>query len=78
MSGYTYRDIDLGEGFIKYVIGIGSGSMIVYIPSFIKIGSGLHKLYGDTQMLNIVDTKVIAKSYFYFFQNKENRLIEGT
>jgi hypothetical protein len=38
---------------MKYVLEMGSGAMI-YIPSFIKIGSGIHKLMGvgeftDTQ-----------------------------
>jgi hypothetical protein len=30
---------------MKYVIEMGSGAMI-YISSFIKIGSGIHKLTG--------------------------------
>jgi hypothetical protein len=36
---------------MKYVVEMGSGAMI-YIPSFIKIGSGIHELIGgytDTQ-----------------------------
>jgi hypothetical protein len=32
-------------GFVKYAIEIGSGVMI-YIPSFIKIGLGIQKLIG--------------------------------
>jgi hypothetical protein len=28
---------------VKYAVGMGSGAMI-YIPSFIKIGSGIQKL----------------------------------
>jgi hypothetical protein len=28
------------EGFMKYAVEMGSGAMI-YIPSFIKIGSGI-------------------------------------
>jgi hypothetical protein len=39
--GDTYR----WEGFMKYVIKMGSGAM-TYIPSFIKIGSGIQKLIG--------------------------------
>jgi hypothetical protein len=31
-----------GEGFIKYAVEMGSGAMI-YIQSFIKIGSGIQK-----------------------------------
>jgi hypothetical protein len=30
---------------MKYAVEMGSGAMI-YIPSFIKIGSGIHKLRG--------------------------------
>jgi hypothetical protein len=34
---------------MKYVVEMGSGAMI-YIPSFIKIGSGIQKLIrGDTE-----------------------------
>jgi hypothetical protein len=34
---------------MKHAIQMGSGAMI-YIPSFIKIGSGIHMLiWGDTQ-----------------------------
>jgi hypothetical protein len=34
---------------MKYAVEIGSGAMIC-IPSFIKIGSGIQKLIGDTQI----------------------------
>jgi hypothetical protein len=30
---------------MKYAVEMGSGAMI-YIPSFIKIGSGIHRLMG--------------------------------
>jgi hypothetical protein len=33
---------------MKYAVEMGSGAMI-YIPSFINIGSGNQKLIGDTQ-----------------------------
>jgi hypothetical protein len=55
---------------------MGSGA-VIYVPSFIKIGSGIQKLMGgggryvDTH----TDSKVISQAYLYFFQNKENRLI---
>jgi hypothetical protein len=50
-------------------VKIGSGA-IIYIPSFIQIGSAIQKLMGgDT------DSMVIALVYFYFFfQNKKIRL----
>jgi hypothetical protein len=36
------------EGFIMYTVQMGSGATI-YIPSLIKIGSGIQKLLGDAQ-----------------------------
>jgi hypothetical protein len=48
-GGYTYRHTEWWEGFTKYAVDMGSDAMI-YIPSFIKIGSGIQKLTkGDTQ-----------------------------
>jgi hypothetical protein len=45
-------DTDWWQGFMKYAVEMGSGAMI-YIPSFIKFGSGVQKLIGggggDTQ-----------------------------
>jgi hypothetical protein len=47
IKGYTYTDTDWWEEFMKYVVEMGSGSMMyLYIPSFIKIGSGIQKLIG--------------------------------
>jgi hypothetical protein len=55
LLGNSWRDIhrDWRVGFMKYAIEVGSGAMI-YIPSFIKIGSGIQKLmegggYTDTE-----------------------------
>jgi hypothetical protein len=45
IGGYTYRDTDCWEGFMKYAIKMGSGAMI-YKPSFIKIGSAIQKWIG--------------------------------
>jgi hypothetical protein len=39
-KGYTYRHRDSRKGFMKDAAEMGSGAMI-YIPSFIKIGSGI-------------------------------------
>jgi hypothetical protein len=50
---------------VRQAIEMGSGAMI-YIPSFIKIGSGI-----QTSMVSIhrhTDSKVIAYEYFYFFK----------
>jgi hypothetical protein len=43
IEGYTHRNTDWREGFIKYAIEMGSNAM-VYIQSFIKIGSGIQTL----------------------------------
>jgi hypothetical protein len=49
IRGYTYRHTDgLGGGFMKYTVEMGSGDMI-YIPSFIEIGSAIQELITDTQ-----------------------------
>jgi hypothetical protein len=41
--GYTYRHTNSWEGFVKFTVEMASGAMI-YIPSFIKVGSGIQKL----------------------------------
>jgi hypothetical protein len=41
--GYTYRYTDIWEGFMKYAVEMGSGTM-TYIPSFIEICPGVQKL----------------------------------
>jgi hypothetical protein len=56
---------------MKYAVKMGSGAMI-YIPSFMKIGSGIQKLIGGThrQHGDLIRLPV-------FFQNKESRLKAG-
>jgi hypothetical protein len=45
-------------GFFNYAVEMGSGA-VIYVPSFIKIGSGIQKLIGgDTQ--THTDSKVIS------------------
>jgi hypothetical protein len=39
----TEIDTELWEGLMKYAVEMGSGA-IIYVPSFIKIGSGIQKL----------------------------------
>jgi hypothetical protein len=41
----AHRHTDSWEGFMKYVVEMDSGAMI-YLPSFIKTGSGIQKLIG--------------------------------
>jgi hypothetical protein len=54
---------------MKYAVVVGSGAMI-YLPSFINIGSDIQKLLGGIH--RHTDSMEIAYVYFYFFfQNKE-------
>jgi hypothetical protein len=50
---------------MKYAVGMGSGAMI-YIPSFIKIGSGIQKLIGgDTQTHRQHGDRISLLSFFF-------------
>jgi hypothetical protein len=62
---------------MKYVVEMYSGAMI-YISSFIKIGSAIQKLIRGIhrQTDRQTDRREIAEAYFYFFQNKESWLIK--
>jgi hypothetical protein len=42
-NGRGHKHADLWEGFMKYAVEVGSDAMI-YVPRFIKIGSGIQKL----------------------------------
>jgi hypothetical protein len=58
---------------MEYAVEMGSGAMI-YVPSFIMIGSGTQKLVrGDTQTHRRHGGLI---SLLSFFQNKESRLKE--
>jgi hypothetical protein len=62
IRGYSYRHIDCLVGFTKYAVEMGS-SVMLYIPSFVKIGSGIQKfIRGDRQHDDLI-------SQFLFFQN---------
>jgi hypothetical protein len=65
-----YTHTDWWEGFMKYIIEMGSGA-IIYIPSFIKIGSGIQKLIGGG---GIHRQHGDCLSLLLFFQNKKRRL----
>jgi hypothetical protein len=52
---------------MKHAAEMGSGAMI-YIPSFIKICSGIQKLIGGIHRHSMV----ISQAYLLFFQNKES------
>jgi hypothetical protein len=49
IQGYTFRNTDFSEGFMKYAVDVGSGAMI-YIPNFIKTDSDIQKLIRETQI----------------------------
>jgi hypothetical protein len=55
---------------MKYAVEIGSGAMI-YIPSFIKIDSGIQKFIGRIHRHSEHGDLI---SLHLFFQNKESRL----
>jgi hypothetical protein len=44
---------------MKYAVEMGSGAM-TYIPSFIMIGSGVHKFLGRDTRNGHIDGKVIS------------------
>jgi hypothetical protein len=56
----THRPMD---GFMKYAVEMGSGA-IIYILSFIKIGSGIQKLIGGIH--RYTDNTEIAYALFHF------------
>jgi hypothetical protein len=58
-------------GFMKYVVEMSSGAMI-YIPSFIIIGSGILKFTGRIQKHTREHGDLM--STLLFFQNNEKRL----
>jgi hypothetical protein len=66
IRGYTYRHTDWWEGFFNYAVEMGSGA-VIYLPSCIKIGSGIQKLIGgDTQT-----ARWSHKPTFIFFKIRE-------
>jgi hypothetical protein len=61
---------------MKDAVEIDLGAMI-YIPSFIKIGSGIRKLIRGAHIETDThtDNRVISYVYYsFYFQNKENGL----
>jgi hypothetical protein len=67
----------VGRDFMKHAVEMGSGALI-YIPSFINIGSVIQKLImggGGNSRDTVTQTAWRShKPTFIFFQNKENRL----
>jgi hypothetical protein len=51
---------------MKYAVQMGSGAMI-YIPSFIKTGSGIQKLIGGDSQTHREHDDLISLLLLYFF-----------
>jgi hypothetical protein len=73
-GGYAYRHTEWWEGFMKYAVEMGSGA-IIYIPSFVKIGSCSRKLMGRGGVHRHRQYGDLI-SLFSFFENKESMLIK--
>jgi hypothetical protein len=71
IEGYTYRHTDWWEGFMKYAAEMGSWWAMIYIPSFIKIGSDVTQAIGNTHRQHGDRISLLS-----FFQNKKIRLIK--
>jgi hypothetical protein len=56
---------------VKYAFEIGSG-VIIYVPSFIKTGSGIQKLLGVDSQRHRQEGDLIG--LLLFFKKKESRL----
>jgi hypothetical protein len=52
---------------------MGSGA-VIYIPGFIKIGSGVQKLIGGIHRHTHTEKQRNLITLLYFFLNKESRL----
>jgi hypothetical protein len=51
---------------MKYAVGTGSGA-VIYIPSFIKTGSGIQKLMkGNTQTHSQYDDLISVLKFLFF------------
>jgi hypothetical protein len=53
---------------MKNAVEMGSG-VVIYILSFVKIGSGIHKLIAGIH--RHTDSMVIAQAYFYTLNTEE-------
>jgi hypothetical protein len=64
IGGYTYRHTAWWEGFMKYAVKMGSGTMIYkYIQNFINIVSAVRKLIGERA--GGCSRLFLARGYFY-------------
>jgi hypothetical protein len=71
IRGYTYRHTDWWERFFNYSVEVGSDA-VIYVPSFIQIGSGSEKLIVGIH--THTHTATWSHKPTLFFQNKECRL----
>jgi hypothetical protein len=73
IGGYRYAD--QWEGFMKYTVEMGTGTM-TYIPSFTKIHSGIQKLMGGGTQRHQTASCSHKPNLIFFSQNKESKLIK--
>jgi hypothetical protein len=73
IGGYTYRHTDWWEGFYNSAVEMDSGA-VIYVPNFIKIGSGFQKLIGRIHTHTHTLTAKWSLKRTLFCQNKESRL----
>jgi hypothetical protein len=52
---------------MKYAVEVGSGAMI-YVPSFIKIGSGIQKLTGEIRRHTETQRGDLSSLIYFFFK----------
>jgi hypothetical protein len=72
-SNDTHIDTDRWEGFVKYVVEMGS-SALIHIPSFIRISLGIQKLIGRIHRHTHGQYGDRISPLLFFFQNNESRL----
>jgi predicted metalloprotease len=58
-KGNIHIDTYWWEGFFNKAIEMGSGA-VIYVPSFMKIGSGIQKLIGRDTQITHTDSNVIS------------------
>jgi hypothetical protein len=71
-KAYTYTDTQTDGRDFYYAVEMGSGA-VIYVPSFIQIGSGIQKLIGGIQTHTHTHTHTYGQecnliSLIYFFK----------
>jgi phosphatidylinositol kinase/protein kinase (PI-3 family) len=68
LINFRVCNVGITDGRV-YELSRGSGAMI-YVPSFIKIGSAIEKLIGriHIETHRYTNSKLILSGYFYFYK----------